>query len=175
MPLFTIPITRHLKPLVLLVLLMGPDLSPVHGLRCFSCSVTANSGDKRCISDPSSVEGQSVVNCNRKYCTIQRQETMDPPDKIVTFLRGCEEDPLFLNDVLEDPTFRTYYRSCSSDLCNSGDGLEKASGLSGLDAGASDNLIVPGLIGSAPSTGGSLLRLSMLLPILVALWGNVLS
>lgn len=26
----------------------------------------------------------------------------------------------FLNDVLEDSTFRTYYRSCSSDLCNSG-------------------------------------------------------
>ncbi|XP_065086258.1 uncharacterized protein LOC135708180 [Ochlerotatus camptorhynchus] len=173
MPFFTIPISR-LLPLVL-VLLMGPDLSPVHGLRCYSCSVTANSGDKKCISDPSSVEGQSVVNCNRKYCTIQRQELIDPPDKINTFLRGCEEDPLFLDDVLDDPTFRTYFRSCSSDLCNSGDGLDSASGHSGLDAGASDNLLVPGLIGSAPSIGGSLLRVSLFLPILAALWGNIIS
>lgn len=180
MPLFTIPISRRrrrrLLPLLMLVLLVvGPDISPVHGLRCYSCSVTANSGDKKCISDPSSVEGQSVVNCNRKYCTIQRQEMMDPPDKINTFLRGCEEDPLFLNDVIEDPTFRTYFRSCSSDLCNSGDGLETASGLSGLDAGASDNLLVPGLIGSAPRIGSYLMRVSLFLPVLVAIWGNMIS
>lgn len=174
MPLLTIPVSRRLVALVL-VLMMGPDLSPVHGLRCYSCSVTANSGDKKCISDPSSVEGQSVVNCNRKYCTIQRQELLDPPDKINTFLRGCEEDPLFLNDVIDDPTFRTHYRSCSSDLCNSGDGLETASGLSGLDAGASDNLLVPGLLGSASSIERNVLSLSLLLPTLAALWGNMLS
>lgn len=173
--LFTMPIAR-LLPLGL-VLLLGPDLfvSPVHALRCYSCSVTANSGDKRCISDPSAVEGQSVVNCNRKYCTIQRQEMLDPPDKINTFLRGCEEDPLFLNDVIEDPTFRTYYRSCSSDLCNSGDGLETSNGLSGLDAGASENLLVPGLIGSAPTLGGNLWRLSLFIPILTTLCRNLLS
>lgn len=160
---------------VLVFLLMGPDLAPVHGLRCYSCSVTANSGDKKCITDPSSVEGQSVVNCNRKYCTIQRQEMLDPPDKINTFLRSCEEDPMFLNDVLEDPTFRTYYRSCSTDLCNSGDGLQTAGGHAGLDAGASDNLLVPGLLGSAPGIGGSLLRISMFLALLAAVWENMLS
>lgn len=153
------------------LMLMGPDLTPVHGLRCYACSVTANSGDNRCITDPASVEGQSVVTCNRKYCTIQRQEMMDPPDKVNTFLRGCEENPLFLNDVLEDSTFRTYYRSCSSDLCNSGDGLQTASGLSGLDAGASENLLVPGLLGSASTTirGSGFLVPSFLISMIAAL------
>lgn len=28
----------------------------------------------KCLNDPISVEGQSVVNCNKKYCTILRQE-----------------------------------------------------------------------------------------------------
>lgn len=28
----------------------------------------------KCLADPISVEGQSVVNCNKKYCTILRQE-----------------------------------------------------------------------------------------------------
>lgn len=134
------------KVVLMVAVLLGPDLHQVHALRCFSCSVTANSGDKNCISDPSSVEGQSVVNCNRKYCTIQRQELIDPPGKLNTFLRSCEESPLYLNDVIEDPTFRTYYRSCSSELCNSGDGMETPGGLSGLDAGASENLLVPGLM-----------------------------
>ncbi|XP_062549985.1 uncharacterized protein LOC134214678 [Armigeres subalbatus] len=145
-------------------------------LRCYACSVTANSGDNRCITDPASVEGQSVVTCNRKYCTIQRQEMMDPPDKVNTFLRGCEENPLFLNDVLEDSTFRTYYRSCSSDLCNSGDGLQTASGLSGLDAGASENLLVPGLLGSASTTirGSGFLVPSFLISMIAALHGTAI-
>lgn len=82
---------------------------------------------------------------------------------------------MFLDDVIEDPTFRTYYRSCSTDLCNSGDGLQTAGGHAGLDAGASDNLLVPGLIGSASSLGGRLLRISMFLPLLAAVWGNMIS
>lgn len=149
--------------LMLVILVLGPDLRQVHALRCFSCSVTANSGDKNCISDPSSVEGQSVVNCNRKYCTIQRQELLDPPGKLNTFLRSCEESPLYLNDVIDDPTFRTYYRSCTSDLCNSGDGMETPGGLSGLDAGASENLLVPGLVGSGCGVAGISVLLMALL------------
>lgn len=44
-------------------------------LRCYSCSMTtSDSSDSRCLSDPISVDGQSVVNCNKKYCTILRQE-----------------------------------------------------------------------------------------------------
>jgi hypothetical protein len=43
-------------------------------LRCYSCSTTAQSSDTKCLNDPISAEGQSVVNCNKKYCTILRQE-----------------------------------------------------------------------------------------------------
>lgn len=103
---------------------------------------------------------------------------LDPPDKVSTFLRGCEENPLFLNDVIEDTTFRTYYRSCTTDLCNSGDGLQTATGLSGLDAGASENLLVPGLIGSAPITiigSGRLLGLSLFVSIMAVIRGTVIA
>lgn len=180
MALFTFPAdtARSLPAVAVLVLmLLGPDLTPVHGLRCYACSVTANSGDNRCISDPASVEGQSIVTCNRKYCTIQRQEMLDPPDKVNTFLRGCEESPMFLNDVIEDSTFRTYYRSCSTDLCNSGDGVQTAGGQSGVDAGASENLLVPGLIGSSSSAivGCSFLLPSLFFSILVALHGTAIA
>uniref|UniRef100_A0A182T249 Protein quiver n=1 Tax=Anopheles maculatus TaxID=74869 RepID=A0A182T249_9DIPT len=56
----------------------------------------------------------------------------------------------YLDEVIEDPTFITYYRSCTTDLCNDGDALgSSGSALTGLNEGASDNLLVPGL----PSSG----------------------
>jgi hypothetical protein len=100
----------------------------------------------KCLNDPISVEGQSVVNCNKKYCTILRQELKDPPGKINTFVRGCEEIPTLLNDVVDDPTFRTFYRSCSSDLCNIGDGTKSDSDQKiSPDGYDGENLLVPGL------------------------------
>lgn len=71
-------------------------------LRCFSCSVTASSGDKNCISDPSSVEGQSVVNCNRKYCTIQRQELIVS----WTFKFECQMALIFYENYCVAPSDR---------------------------------------------------------------------
>uniref|UniRef100_A0A6E8VT55 UPAR/Ly6 domain-containing protein n=1 Tax=Anopheles coluzzii TaxID=1518534 RepID=A0A6E8VT55_ANOCL len=139
--------------LISIVLMLIQFNTPtVEALRCYACGLTQTSGDVRCVSEPQSVEGQSVVTCSRKYCTITRQELVDPPGKLVTFLRGCEENPLYLDEVIEDPTFITYYRSCTTDLCNDGDALgSSGSALTGLNEGASDNLLVPGL----PSSGGS--------------------
>ncbi|XP_058123611.1 uncharacterized protein LOC131294796 [Anopheles ziemanni] len=132
-------------------------------LRCYACGLTQSSGDPRCVTEPGSVEGQSVVTCSRKYCTITRQELVDPPGKLVTFLRGCEENPLYLDEVLEDPTFITYYRSCTTDLCNNGDALgSSGSALTGLNEGASENLLVPGLAGS---TGPASFELALLIKI----------
>uniref|UniRef100_A0A182NHE7 Uncharacterized protein n=1 Tax=Anopheles dirus TaxID=7168 RepID=A0A182NHE7_9DIPT len=131
------------------IMLIQFNTPPVEALRCYACGLTQNSGDPRCVSEPGSVEGQSVVTCSRKYCTITRQELVDPPGKLVTFLRDCQESPLYLDEVIEDPTFITYYRSCTTDLCNDGDALgSSGSALTGLNEGASDNLLVPGLPGS---------------------------
>uniref|UniRef100_A0A182P9Y5 Uncharacterized protein n=1 Tax=Anopheles epiroticus TaxID=199890 RepID=A0A182P9Y5_9DIPT len=144
--------------LIAIVLMLIQFNTPtVEALRCYACGLTQTSGDVRCVTEPQSVEGQSVVTCSRKYCTITRQELVDPPGKLVTFLRGCEENPLYLDEVIEDPTFITYYRSCTTDLCNDGDALgSSGSALTGLNEGASDNLLVPGLpssgVGRAAST-----------------------
>ncbi|KAG5667851.1 hypothetical protein PVAND_015820 [Polypedilum vanderplanki] len=118
----------------------------VEALRCYSCSITSQNTDMKCLHDPVSVEGQSVVNCNKKYCTILRQELQDPAGKINTFVRGCEEKPILLNDVIDDPMFRTYYRSCSEDLCNAGDAIKNPSDQKiSPDGYDGENLLVAGL------------------------------
>lgn len=51
-----------------------------------------------------------------------------------------------LDDVIDDPTFKTFYRSCSSDLCNDGDGTKSATPVNiSPDAYDGENLLVPGL------------------------------
>ncbi|XP_050096342.1 uncharacterized protein LOC126578111 [Anopheles aquasalis] len=168
--------------LLLFSVLLSFSAPGVEALRCYACGLTQSSGDPRCVTEPGSVEGQSVVTCSRKYCTITRQELVDPPGKLVTFVRGCEESPLYLDEVLEDPTFITYYRSCTTDLCNGGDGLgSTGSELTGLNEGASENLIVPGLAGNGATLG--LIKIASLLAAVVTTvtgaigggWGNSLS
>lgn len=54
--------------------------------------------------------------------------------------------------MLEDPIFKTYYRSCTTDLCNAGDGLKDPSAQKiSPDGYDGENLLVPGL----PFNGGS--------------------
>lgn len=43
-------------------------------LKCYTCTYVSTSSSKACINDPEKVEGQKITNCNKKYCTIQRQE-----------------------------------------------------------------------------------------------------
>ncbi|XP_035792947.1 uncharacterized protein LOC118467053 [Anopheles albimanus] len=150
------------------VLLSSSVVPSVEALRCYACGLTQSSGDPRCVTEPGSVEGQSVVTCSRKYCTITRQELVDPPGKLVTFVRSCEESPLYLDEVLEDPTFITYYRSCTTDLCNSGDGVgSTGTELTGLNEGASENLIVPGLAGNGAGAAVGLIKIASLLAAVV--------
>lgn len=37
-------------------------------------------------------------------------------------VRNCVDKPTFTNKIIEDTKFRTYYKSCKQDLCNSGNG-----------------------------------------------------
>lgn len=67
-------------------------------------------------------------------------------------MRGCEEKPTLLDDVIDDPTFKTFYRSCSSDLCNDGDGTKSPTQQNiSPDGYNGENLLVPGLPFSASS------------------------
>jgi hypothetical protein len=50
-------------------------------LRCYACTWTGSSGDPDCITDPISVEGQNIVTCAKKYCTILRQELLVSTNK----------------------------------------------------------------------------------------------
>lgn len=51
-----------------------------------------------------------------------------------------------LDDVIDDPVFKTIYRSCSKDLCNDGDGIKSTSQLTfSSDGYKGENLLVPGL------------------------------
>jgi hypothetical protein len=61
-------------------------------------------------------------------------------------VRGCEEKPTLLNEVIDDPTFKTFYRSCTSDLCNDGDGTKSSTQQNiSPDGYNGENLLVPGL------------------------------
>lgn len=63
-------------------------------------------------------------------------------------VRGCEDKPLYTNQVLEDSTYRTYYRACKQELCNGGSGKSSVSSSAGNNGGAT-NLLVPEIGGAA--------------------------
>jgi hypothetical protein len=75
-------------------------------------------------------------------------------------VRGCEEKPTLLDDVIDDPVFKSFYRSCSTDLCNIGDGT-KSSTQENLspDNYSGENLLVPGL----PFNAGAKCRSSLII------------
>ncbi|KPJ08136.1 hypothetical protein RR48_12875 [Papilio machaon] len=74
-----------------------------------------------------------------------RQEFIDPIGVVASFTRGCEESPDFLNHEVVDPTFKTYYRACTNDLCNIGNGIQSVVGgsLSPTPEYSGVNLLVP--------------------------------
>ncbi|RZB40811.1 hypothetical protein BDFB_003039 [Asbolus verrucosus] len=88
-------------------------------LWCYTCSVGEEDVDTACIYHPEQV---TKTDCNKKYCTIVRQEYKNPPEKIASMFRGCQDYPLFINNTIEDATYRIYYTACQDELCNDGSG-----------------------------------------------------
>ncbi|CAH0719438.1 unnamed protein product, partial [Brenthis ino] len=112
-------------------------------LRCYACGFSSVDTDRSCLTITNSTPR---VECTMTYCTIQRQEFRDPAGVVASFTRGCVDNPVFLNHLVEDETFRTYYRACTNDLCNIGDGIQSVTGgsLSPTPAYNGTNLYVPG-------------------------------
>ncbi|RZB40809.1 uncharacterized protein BDFB_003041 [Asbolus verrucosus] len=128
-------------------------------LLCYTCSVGEQDVDTTCIDDP--VKGATKTNCNKKYCTTIRQEYKDPQNKVASMYRGCEDEPIHMNEIIEDATYRIYYTACTETLCNGGSGKAADGGTGGGSLGDKSTLLVPG-IGS-----GSTLQMSVSLIILL--------
>uniref|UniRef100_A0A336L096 CSON013994 protein n=1 Tax=Culicoides sonorensis TaxID=179676 RepID=A0A336L096_CULSO len=85
------------------------------------------------------------MNCPKKYCTIMRQELLDPAGKVNTFTRGCEDEPTFLDHEETDSTFKSFWRSCTEELCNNWDAVNYGSNSNNPDRAGGANFIAKGL------------------------------
>ncbi|XP_013199751.2 uncharacterized protein LOC106142512 [Amyelois transitella] len=141
----------------LLCILIGKSVA---SLRCYACGFNSMDTDQSCLTITNTTH---TVECPYTYCTILRQEFRDPAGVVASFVRGCEEDPAFLNHDVSDWTFHTYYRACTSSLCNTGDGIQSVVGgnLSPRPQFEGSNLLVPGTGGAAPGSGYTTFMLLM--------------
>ncbi|CAD7014577.1 uncharacterized protein LOC105665365 [Ceratitis capitata] len=126
--------------LLLISMLMALQMSSVSGLLCYTCTYLEKYSDNSCVVDANSTR---VTDCTKKYCTIMRQESVHPSGKVISFIRDCLDKPLYLNAVKTDSTFKTFYRSCTTDLCNDSDGTTSATNYD-PNFGASENKIIKG-------------------------------
>ncbi|XP_054741311.1 uncharacterized protein LOC129246481 [Anastrepha obliqua] len=126
--------------LLLLNMLLALQTTSVSGLRCFTCTYLEADVDNTCLVD---VNATRVTNCSKKYCTIMRQESVSPSGKVISFIRDCLDKPLYLNAIKTDSTFKTFYRSCTTDLCNDSDGVTSATNVD-PNFGAAANTIIKG-------------------------------
>ncbi|XP_049309963.1 uncharacterized protein LOC105224573 [Bactrocera dorsalis] len=126
--------------LFLISMLLALQTTSVSGLRCFTCTYLQEYSDKSCLMDANSTR---ITDCTKKYCTIMRQESVRPSGKVISFIRDCLDKPLYLNAVKTDSTFKTFYRSCTTDLCNDSDGTTTATNVD-PNLGASENMVIKG-------------------------------
>ncbi|CAG4980041.1 unnamed protein product [Colias eurytheme] len=131
------------ETLVILVLLNILFQQTNGQLLCYVCGFSSVDSDRSCLTITNDTQ---TVNCSYKYCTIMRQEFLDPRGVVASFTRSCLQSPDFLNHEITDSTFRTFYRACTSDLCNIGDGIESVTGSNLYPRRPSNvtNLLVPG-------------------------------
>ncbi|CAB3224092.1 unnamed protein product [Arctia plantaginis] len=110
---------------------------------CYTCMYTAASTDLSCLTI-SNHTAQAI--CPFRFCTIVRQEHLDPPGTIFSLTRACEQTPRYINNEITDAHFRTFYRACTNSLCNIGDGIQVIGGnnLSPTPQFSGENLLVPG-------------------------------
>lgn len=66
--------------------------------------------------------------------------------KVASMDRGCQDQPLYMNEILEDQTYRYYYTACQTALCNGGTGKgSDGTGSTGSLGDKTTVLIVPGI------------------------------
>ncbi|KAK9708011.1 hypothetical protein QE152_g27492 [Popillia japonica] len=113
----------------------------VEGLKCYTCSMTDEETDQSCLTDP---DNAGITDCDKKYCISVRVDYLDPKDTIQSLLRTCVDTPTFINQVIEDETYRNYYKACQTDLCNGGIGKDLSDATDNRN-GDAITLLVPGI------------------------------
>lgn len=109
-------------------------------LKCYKC--VSQAGDNTCLEDPERVPiTPNFEDCEGGWCTTTRKEFTDIPGKIVHFTRDCaKKRPEFTDHIIHNAHYTTYYTTCRTVRCNSGDGLKENSG--GEDGGDITGLII---------------------------------
>ncbi|XP_023177380.1 uncharacterized protein LOC111603842 [Drosophila hydei] len=156
------------------VICLSPCLT--NALECYVCSYLLGQSDTTCLTNATAVR---ALNCTKKYCLTMRQESIHNGNKVISFLRDCQDKPVILNGVKSDSSFRTYYRSCQQNLCNghngrgynsSGSFTIAGGGGSAGAGGGNHNAIIPGKNGSL-GAGDDISRLVLVLALLrVLVW-----
>ncbi|CAH1367152.1 unnamed protein product [Tenebrio molitor] len=146
---------------VLLLLTFAAFCHVGHSLECYACSVGEQDVDRTCVDSPEQI---GTVNCNKKYCTTIRQEYLDPKDKVASMFRGCEDEPLHMNEIIEDGSYRFYYTACQVSLCNGGSGKSGDDSSGNTPLGDKSTLLVPGT-----GNGSTLIQISLSLILSLAL------
>ncbi|XP_067004557.1 uncharacterized protein [Anabrus simplex] len=132
---------------VLLACLLAAPRGTVQNMVCYSCEYHAGETHKECMLDPESVVTSApTVNCDKKYCTVIRQEHAST-GTVNTFSRGCSDSIVKENGVVIDALFKTYYKTCSTDRCNYGDGKST----NGVVDGGGGGIFVKGRGNGAPA------------------------
>ncbi|XP_028137804.1 uncharacterized protein LOC114332244 [Diabrotica virgifera virgifera] len=112
-------------------------------LKCYACSTTEDDADTHCLDNPGSKD-TDILECDKKYCYVVRQDYKDPRGKLQSITRTCLDKPTYSNKIIEDATHRIYFRACKSDLCNGGNGhTDESSGEEGA-FGDKGTIYVPG-------------------------------
>ncbi|KAF0297325.1 hypothetical protein FJT64_005213 [Amphibalanus amphitrite] len=120
---------------------------------CYTC--VGNADDRTCEKAPEKVtSGAPYLPCKRKYCTITRQEYTDNPGVVVQITRGCENSLPHADGKEVNDEFTMYYWTCTSDLCNTGDGTKAPNGGGGGGGGGLPYVLVEGYDGAA-ATGAA--------------------
>ncbi|CAG9764942.1 unnamed protein product [Ceutorhynchus assimilis] len=118
---FTVCKRMSTKTRLLSLVLLCLSFENSYGLKCYTCSATENDADTSCADDVVGIGKNAITDCDKKYCTITRIDYKDPRGKLASLNRNCV-DKVPADGVTEDATFRSYQRSCKTDLCNSGSG-----------------------------------------------------
>ncbi|KAK4015159.1 Uncharacterized protein APZ42_032296 [Daphnia magna] len=115
-------------PIIVAVLVM--TISVVSGLQCYSCEGRDN---EMCGREPT--RANRITCATNEMCNVLRTERSDFSGRTVTYSRGCRQSAFAGAVGGNGVGVSTSSQSCSTDLCNTGDGLGPSINFPGFNNG----------------------------------------